>query len=92
MIKRNPAFALLQQFGCSTNIVPSSSPSTICKSTFFLRPDAITIGIPERITIFAAWIFDAMPPTAVSLSVPPTMPSSRASIFSTFVIVRAFGF
>ena len=36
----------------------------------------MTSGMPERTTIFAAWIFDAMPPTAVSLSVPRAIFSS----------------
>ena len=42
----------------------------------------MTSGMPERTTIFAAWIFDAMPPTAVSLSVPRAIFSSAESIFS----------
>ena len=31
----------------------------------------MTSGMPERTAILAAWIFEAMPPTAVALSVPP---------------------
>ena len=33
----------------------------------------MTSGMPERTAIFAACIFDAMPPTAVSLVVPPAI-------------------
>ena len=71
MEKRNPAFAALQlRWRCATNSVPSSSPARIFASTFFFLPDAMTSGMPERTAILAACIFDAMPPTAVSLSVP----------------------
>ncbi len=52
----------------------------IALRTVLLAPGAITSGMPVRTTIFAAWIFDFIPPTAVSLDVPPASFSTLSSM------------
>ena len=65
-----------------TNSVPSSCPAIMRASACFFLPEAMTSGMPERMAIFAAWIFEAIPPTAVALSVPPaSFSSARVDLF-----------
>ncbi len=56
--------------GRGTKRVPTSRPSITSARAVGLRPEAMTIGMPERMAICAASIFVAMPPTAVLLVVP----------------------
>ena len=59
---------------------------------FFFLPEAITSGMPERTVIFAASTFEAIPPTAVGLSVPPASFSTTLSICSIIGIVFGSAF